>query len=210
MELGDRIRLKRLAVDKTLEDVAKIVGVSRQTLSRYENGIISNIPSDKIELLAKALQTTPGYLMGWETEPGFDPFDIPGIERPKWQRVPLLGEIACGEPILAEENIEEYVSVSAGVNCDFVLRCKGDSMAPRLLDGDLVMIRQQPDVCDGQIAAVLIDNEATLKHLYHLPNRSGVQLLGDNSAYAPKLYVGEAAKEVRVLGRAVAYQRRLG
>ena len=83
-------------------------------------------------------------------------FSVPGVERPRWQRVPLLGDIACGEPILAEENLEGYVEVDASVRCDFTLRCRGDSMEPRLHDGDIVMIRIQPDVLDGQIAAVLI------------------------------------------------------
>ena len=89
------------------------------------------------------------------------------------------------------------------------LRCRGDSMQPRLLDGDIVMIRQQPDVLDGQIAAVLIGSEATLKHVYHLPQNAGLRLMPENPAYDPIFVTPENADTVRVLGRAVGYQRLL-
>ena len=134
-------------------------------------------------------------------------FSVPGVERPRWQRVPLLGDIACGEPILAEENLEGYVEVDASVRCDFTLRCRGDSMEPRLHDGDIVMIRIQPDVLDGQIAAVLIGGEATLKHVYHLPGRAGLRLMPENPAHAPIFVTPDNADDARILGRAVAYQR---
>ena len=132
---------------------------------------------------------------------------MPGVERPRWQRVPLLGDIACGEPILAEENLEGYVEVDASVRCDFTLRCRGDSMEPRLHDGDIVMIRIQPDVLDGQIAAVLIGGEATLKHVSHLPGRAGLRLMPENPAHAPIFVTPDNADDARILGRAVAYQR---
>ena len=115
--------------------------------------------------------------------------------------VPIVGTIACGEPITAVENIEGTAQVAAGTHADFALRCKGDSMYPLLNDGDLVFIRQQDTVDDGQIAAVLIDGEATLKHLYRQPN--GVLLVAENHRYAPIT----AAEDVRVIGKAVAFQR---
>ena len=126
---------------------------------------------------------------------------------PETRLIPLLGDIACGTPITAEENLDGYVNVPVDVTCHFALRCKGDSMSPRVQDGDLVYIRQQEDVTDGQIAAVLIDNEATLKHVYHTPG--GVSLVAENPAYPPMIYTGEACNEVRILGLAVAYQRML-
>lgn len=203
------IKQRRQEIGKTLEEVGKEMGVSKATVQRWESGEIKDMRRGKLVDLARALDTTPAYLMGWDEQPEFDPFTIPNIERPSFQRVPLLGDIACGEPILAEENVEEYVKVSASVKCDFILRCKGDSMSPRLLAGDIVLIRQQPDVTDGQIAAVLIDGEATLKHVYHLPHRGGLQLVSDNPAYTPMLYTNENCDSIRILGRAVAYQRLL-
>ena len=103
--------------------------------------------------------------MGVENEIVFSYPDI--LPLPPTKKLPLLGTIACGEPILAEENIEEYIDVDEEVKADFVLRCKGQSMIEaRIFDGDLVYIHQQADVENGEIAAVLIDNEATLKKVY--------------------------------------------
>lgn len=197
--------LRRLRVERGLsqEDVARRLGTSRQVISRYESG--ARMPKlSTVTALAAALDAPLGALTG-EAEV----FGLPGVERPKWRRVPLLGDIACGEPILAEENVEGYVEVDASVRCDFTLRCRGDSMEPRLRDGDIVMIRIQPDVLDGQIAAVLIGGEATLKHVYHLPGRAGLRLMPENPAHAPIFVTPDNADEARVLGRAVAYQRRL-
>lgn len=197
--------LRRLRMERGLsqEDVARRLGTSRQVISRYESG--ARMPKlSTVTALAAALDAPLGALTG-EAEV----FGLPGVERPKWRRVPLLGDIACGEPILAEENVEGYVEVDASVRCDFTLRCRGDSMEPRLRDGDIVMIRIQPDVLDGQIAAVLIGGEATLKHVYHLPGRAGLRLMPENPAHAPIFVTPDNADEARVLGRAVAYQRRL-
>ena len=197
--------LRRLRVERGLsqEDVARRLGTSRQVISRYESG--ARMPKlSTVTALAAALDAPLGALTG-EAEV----FGLPGVERPKWRRVPLLGDIACGEPILAEENVEGYVEVDASVRCDFTLRCRGDSMEPRLRDGDIVMIRIQPDVLDGQIAAVLIGGEATLKHVYHLPGRAGLRLMPENPAHAPIFVTPDNADEARILGRAVAYQRRL-
>ena len=197
--------LRRLRLERGLsqEDVARRLGTSRQVISRYESG--ARMPKlSTVTALAAALDAPLGALTG-EAEV----FGLPGVERPKWRRVPLLGDIACGEPILAEENVEGYVEVDASVRCDFTLRCRGDSMEPRLRDGDIVMIRIQPDVLDGQIAAVLIGGEATLKHVYHLPGRAGLRLMPENPAHAPIFVTPDNADEARILGRAVAYQRRL-
>ena len=144
--------LKRLRMERGLsqEELARRLGTSKQAISRYENG--ARVPKiSTVSALAAALDAPLTALTGEE-----EVFSVPGVERPRWQRVPLLGDIACGEPILAEENLEGYVEVDASVRCDFTLRCRGDSMEPRLHDGDIVMIRIQPDVLDGQIAAVLI------------------------------------------------------
>lgn len=205
-EFASRMRALRKALGLTLEQVGNVVGVGKSTVRKWETGEIANLRRDKIAKLAEALRTTPGYLMGWE-EPSAT--QVPdGLEAlPPRHTIPVLGSIACGTPITAEENVEDYVSAPVDLACHFALRCKGDSMAPRILDGDLVYIRKQEDVTDGQIAAVVIDDEATLKHVYHIPN--GVQLVSDNPRFRPLTYVGETCEGLRIVGLAVAYQRML-
>lgn len=126
------------------------------------------------------------------------------IPVPKMRKIPLLGTIACGEPILAAENIEGEISIPDDINADFALRCKGDSMIEaRILDGDIVYIKQQPTVNNGQIAAVLIGDEATLKRVYLSDNT--ITLVACNTSFAPLVYSGQELETVRILGRAVAY-----
>ena len=116
----------------------------------------------------------------------------------------LLGNIACGEPILAEENIEEYIGIDAKANVDFALRCKGDSMInARIFDGDIVYIKQQSDVDDGEIAAVLVGTEATLKKVYKYENK--VVLRPCNPMYDDMVYSDEQLNEVRILGKAIMF-----
>lgn len=126
------------------------------------------------------------------------------IPLPQTKKIPLLGSIACGEPILAEENIEDFIKLDKDIPADFALRCKGDSMInARIFDGDIVYIRQQPDVENGEIAAVLIDNEATLKRVYKYPHR--IELRAENPTIKPFEYSDEEMNTVRILGKAVAF-----
>ncbi len=126
------------------------------------------------------------------------------IPMPKTYKVPLLGTIACGEPILAAENIEDDVDIPEHIHADFALRCKGDSMInARIHDGDIVYIRQQPAVNNGEIAAVLIGDEATLKRVYVYEDH--VVLQPENPAYEPLVYFGETMSTVRILGKAVGF-----
>lgn len=202
MSIGDNIRFRRKELDMTLEEVATLVGISRQTMSRYETGIIGNIPSDKIEALASALRTSPSYLMGWDSDSSPLPDNI--IPMPKMRKIPLLGTIACGEPILASENIEGDVSIPENIHADFALRCKGDSMInARIFDGDVVYIRQQDIVDDGEIAAVLIEDEATLKRVRLYDDH--ISLEPENPQYRPFVYWGEEMNSIRILGKAVAF-----
>lgn len=119
------------------------------------------------------------------------------------RRVPLLGSIAAGEPILAEQELA-VADCDAGIHCDFALRVKGDSMiGARIHDGDVVFIRRQDDVADGQIAAVVIDDEATLKRVYHVKN--GLQLLSENPKYPPMMFTLNECGAIRILGLAVGF-----
>lgn len=123
---------------------------------------------------------------------------------PKMKKVPLLGTIVCGEPILAEENIEDYINMPEDAKGTFALRCKGDSMInARIFDGDIVYIREQPDVENGEIAAVLIDNEATLKRVYKYENR--IELRPENPTFKVLNYENEELNSIRILGKAVGF-----
>ena len=169
MDFKDKIKFNREKLGYTLEELSKLVGVSAPTIQRYESGEIKNVRRDKISKLAKALNVSPAYLMGWEDE-NSDPIleNIPGIITPvKLKKIPILGTIACGNPILAEENYDGYFMIDENLPySDFVLRAKGDSMIDaNIHEGDLVFFRKQNDVDNGTIAAVLIEDEATLKRV---------------------------------------------
>lgn len=206
--ISSRIRELRAKHGLTLEQVAQQVGVGRSTVRKWETGMIANMRRDKIAKLASALHTTPGYLMGWDDdESGFNtgssfPENI--IPLPSLNKVPLIGTIACGAPILAEEHIEDYVDMPAHIHADFALTCKGDSMInARIFDGDVVYIRQQDSIENGQIAAVLIDGEATLKRVRLFDDH--ISLEPENPQYRPLVFWGEDMNTVRILGKAVAF-----
>ena len=191
----------------TLEDLGNKIGVSRQTIQRYESGVITNIPSDKIELLAKYLNTTPSYLMGWENSNSTLIETYENIYPIELKRFPLLGEIACGEPRFASEDRESYVEASTDIQADFCLKAKGDSMInARIQDGDIVFIREQPSVYNGEIAAVVIDDEATLKRVFYYPEKDLFILKAENSKYDDLVYSKSELDNIRILGKAIAFQ----
>lgn len=193
------IQRRRKELGLTLEQVGKIVGVSKSTVRKWETGYIENMKRDKIALLAQALQTSPLEIMGMDNIKTFD-----NIMPIKTYKLPLIGTIACGAPILAEQNIEEYIDTDSTVKADFCLRCKGDSMINvRIFDGDIVYIRQQPDVENGEIAAVCIDDEATLKRVYKYPNR--LELRPENPTFPVLNYEGSELENIRIIGKAVAF-----
>lgn len=203
MKIGDKIKYYREAMQMTQEELAAMVNTSPQNIYKYEKGIVTNIPLTRIEQLAEIFGISPNTLTGWE-EP-HNILSIPGImPLPANKSYPLLGNIACGTPILAEENISEWVQFPDEIAADFCLRCQGDSMVDaRINDGDIVFIRQQPKVDNGQIAAVLIGEEATLKRVY----RSGdtLTLVSANAKYPPMIYTGEQLSEAHIIGKAVAF-----
>lgn len=191
---------RRKAIGMSAERLAELLGVSPATVYRYENGDIEKVPGDRLAPIAAALNTTPAYLMGWEN----DTLPANIIPIPETRKIPLVGAIACGKPILAEENIEEYVSIPKELGGDFALTCRGDSMInARIYDGDIVYIRQQDTVENGEIAAVLIDTDATLKRVRILPDR--IILEPENPMYDPLVYRGEEMNNIRILGKAVAF-----
>ena len=204
-ELSTRIRQRREALGISQEELAQRMGYrSKSSITKLEKGV-NDIPRAKVDELAQALETTPAYLMGLQTAacppPGFEPL-------PAMVQVPLIGSIACGSPITAEQNIEGSIGVPAAWHADFALTCHGDSMAPTICDGDIVCIRCQPEVEQGEIAAVRIGEEATLKHFHR--QGDAVMLLADNSAVCPPMiYTGQQLDEIQIEGKAVGFCRGL-
>lgn len=196
--VGERIRERRKQLGLSADYVAKRLGKDRATVYRYESSEIENLPLTVLEPLARVLGVTPQYLMGWEN---ILPYET--------KRVPMLGWIACGEPIEAcEAHAEYYVEVDRGASVDYCLQVKGDSMVDaRIVDGDLVFIRQQPTVENGEIAAVIIDDEVTLKRFYRSEN--GVILKPENAKYQPLYYTEKDFKDVRILGKAILFQSKV-
>lgn len=206
--IGKRIQQRRKEFGWTQEELALKMGYkSKSTINKIELGI-NDIPQSKIKLFAEILSTTPAYLMGWEES---EQIALPSNVRPiTTKRFPLLGEIACGEPIYAEEDHESYVDASADIKADFCLIAKGDSMnGARIYNGDIVFIRRQPSVNNGEIAAVVIDNEATLKRWYYYPEQKKLILSPENPAFAPLVYVNEELATVLCLGKAVCFMSNL-
>lgn len=193
---------RRKELGLTQKEVSEIVGVAEATISRWESGAIANMRRDRINLYAKALKTTPAFIMTGESE-SYVPDGF--IQMPDMASVPLVGRIACGEPITAEQNVEGIVSVPSQWHSDFALLCKGDSMEPSIKDGDLVAIHIQPMVENGEVAAVRIDSEATLKHVYLYPNY--IELRPENPAYQSIIKIGEEMNKVKIEGKAVGLCR---
>lgn len=192
---------RRKEIGLSAERVAEILNVSPATIYRYENGDIEKVPGDRLAPIAAALNTTPAYLMGWEDVSTQADNLIPF---PAMNKVPLIGAIACGAPVLAQEHIEDFVNMPAHIHADFALRCKGDSMInARIFDGDIVYIRHQEAVENGEIAAVLIENEATLKRVRLFDDH--ISLEPENPQYRPMVFWGEEMNSVRIIGKAVAF-----
>lgn len=206
-DFGKIIRDRRLELGLTLEEVGNMVGVGKSTVRKWEQGTIKQMKHGKIVSLARALQVDPAVLVADDQTPDADaPIYAKNIFIPHFTTVPIVGTIACGSPVLAQENIEGQAVKSDHIQADFALWCKGDSMAPKFMDGDLVFIHRQPSVDDGQIAAVLIENEATLKHVYKGSNQ--LTLIPENPAFPPLVYTDPVdLQQIRIIGLVTGYQR---
>ena len=199
--VGSRIKEMRKSRKMTLKELGEHIGLSESNTKRYEDGQIKTVGIDIIKKIALALDVPASYLTGWEDIPQYQKLSnyVPIAKK----KIPLLGEIAAGQPIYADEHIEEFLPVDDEVKADFALKIKGDSMInAQINDGDIVFIRQQSDVDNGQIAAVLIDDSATLKRVYHMDGV--IQLQAENPQYTPMIYSKNNCDECRILGLAVA------
>ena len=197
MKTGSYLKARRKELGLTLEKLAKSVGVTRQTLSRYENGVITNIPMDKITRLAEAMHTTPAELLGWH--------DVDFREYQPNQRVPILGRISAGLPLYAEEHVEGFVWVEVNGSGEyFALRVKGDSMdAAHIFEGNLLIVRKQDIVENGEIAVVMIDgNDATVKRFYRQGSTITLMPQSTNPEHLPPIYDTKKTP-VHIIGKLV-------
>lgn len=209
MEMGKKIHELRMQKGMTLEELGNIVGVGKSTVRKWENGIIANMKRDKILKVSVALGVSPAYLMGWQESTDEEIISLNNVHPIELKQFPMLGDIACGVPKYTNEDRESYVMAGTNINADFCLRASGDSMVgARILDGDIVFIRKQDMVENGEIAAVVVNNdsEATLKRLYYYPDKGVLILKPENPAYEDLIFSGNELNQVHVLGKAMAFQ----
>ena len=216
---GDRIKqimnergLKQADIIRLCQPYMLRYGIrlGRNDLSQYLSGRC--VPGQqKLFLLSKALQVNEAWLMGFDVDPAprieKDALDLVEsvVKRIQTKKFPVIGEIACGNPIVAHQEYETYVEGSVSIDADFCLTAKGDSMInARIFDGDVVFFRQQPTVNTGEIAAVIIDNDVTLKRVYLYNNR--IELRPENPTYPVLNYEGEQLDTIRIIGKAIAFQ----
>ena len=223
MKESTATRLKRLLAERGLKQVDIIekaepfckkygIKLTKSDLSQYVSGKVAP-GQDKLSIIGMTLDVSEAWLMGYDVPmkrgdshkmsddsfpPGFEPL-------PEMESVPLVGRIACGQPITAEENLEGYVSIPAAWHATFTLQCRGDSMEPTIHDGDLVAIRKDVQVENGQIAAVRIGDEATLKRVFVFPDH--IELRAENPAFPTIIRIGEAMNDVHIEGKAVGLCR---
>jgi repressor LexA len=202
---GKRLRVLRQERDLGLKEVASWCGLSLSTISKYEKGERTPNP-DVINKIAEKFDVSADYLLGRESPPGNKPpkhLDIPYASVPHiTYRIPVLGRVAAGEPIYADEDIIGYERIDEKFANDgydyFALRISGQSMEPSILDGDTVIVRRQDFIEDGQIAVVLIDGEdATVKEIKKVPN--GIMLIAHNPAvFSPRVFTNEEIESMPV------------
>ena len=206
MEMNRRIKERRLALNLTQEELAQRLGLQKSAIAKYESGRVENIKRSVLAKMAETLECSPTYLMGWDDEQPSTPSysNIFPLQR---TRIPFLGQIACGEPSFCNEDRESYVEAGTDVRADFCLKARGDSMTgARIMDGDIVFIQKDAELVNGQIYAVAIDDEATLKRVYYDETAQELRLLAENPKYPTMVYTGEKLDHVHILGKAIAFQ----
>lgn len=202
MDIKDILKDRRLELQLTLEDVAKRVGVSPATISRWESGDIANMRRDRIAALAEALQISPAVIMGWDVDTALPP----GTHRPQFKKVPMLGYAAAGQPLEDLNQDTPYYDIENKYDVDFCITVRGDSMIDaNINDGDIVFIKSMPEVPNGKIACVEIDNEKVCLKRFYKAGKT-VSLASANSKYAPMFFTEDTCESIKVLGLAVLRQ----
>ncbi len=191
-----RLRALREKSGQSQQKLADLLGISKSSINMYERG--EREPGlETVQAIARHFQVPTDYLFDTQS---------PSSTR----RIPVLGAIACGQPIFAEETYEEYWEADSRLDADFCLYAKGDSMVgARIYDGDLVFIRRQDTVDNGDIAAVIIEDSATLKRVYYYPKEGTLSLHAENPLYPPLVYTKDQLNQIHILGKAIAFQSRI-
>ena len=212
MKASDIIKTRRAELNLTLEDIGKYVGVGKSTVKKWESGQIENMRRDKIALLANILQVDPAAFIT-DGDPAIEKDLVsqhPEIFRPKMRKVPLLGKVACGQPIYSPNFDDGFALINDDIPADFALIAKGDSMTGvGINDGDVVFFREQDMVDNGQIAAVFVDDEVTLKRVVYYREKNKLILYSENPTFEPLVYIGEELDHIHIIGRAIAQLRKL-
>ena len=202
-KFSERLKACMEEMDIKPSGLSKLTGIDKSSISRYLKG--DYVPKQlKVTILADALHVDPGWLFtGVKQEKAPNYANLKNVVPLELKKVPLLGTIAAGKPILCDEHIELLLPCDANLNADFALRVHGDSMIDvSYFDGDIVFIHQQPVVEDGQIAAVRIDDSATLKRFYKIPG--GCMLLPENAKYKAMTFTSENCDDIAIIGIPVA------
>ena len=198
-----RSRLIHVMSEKNIKaaELSRRTGISKPRLSQYINGVY--IPkTDAICLIAEALGVTESYLFGKS-----DDISAPRHDPTKYKKLPIIGEISCGYPIFANQEDDGFVVTDINTDADFCLIAKGDSMKDaRIYNGDTVYIKKTDMVNNGEIAAVVINDEATLKRIYYYPDAEKLMLIPENANYQPLVFVGKELDKIHIIGRAVAFK----
>lgn len=216
---ADRLReimnergLRQIDIIDKCQPYCKRYGVKLRSndMSQYLSGR-SKPNQIRLTILGLALNVSEVWLMGYdvprERTTSHNIFDFENLKPIQRKSYPMLGSIACGKPIYANEDRESYVLAGTDINADFCLTCRGDSMInARIYDGDIVFIRSQNMVENGEIAAVIIDDSATLKRVYYYPEQGKLVLQAENPKYAPLVYIGDELNDIHILGKAIAFQ----
>lgn len=211
---GSRLKDLRQSKGLTGVELGEILNVSNKTISTWENN--TREPNQEMTAtIAEYFEVTTDYLLGRDPIPNDTKSEINyAIPLTSGVRIPVLGSIVAGIPNTAVAEYDEWIEISQSLAMRgdyFALRIKGDSMEPTLFDSDIVVIRQQPDVEDGEIAAVSIaGNEATIKRIYH--RSDGIDIVGDNVRAFPRMFYSNhdiATLPVRIMGKAIEVRRDL-
>lgn len=195
---SENMKRQRFERHMTQEEFAKLLGTTKQNVSRYESGAVS----PKISTAAKIAELLGISLSELNGETKAVLLQDNEATLVQTKRIPILGDTAAGLPIIANREYDEYIDVPMdGRHFDAAVRVRGNSMSPKFEIGDLALIRYQDDVLDGEIAVVCLDDTVTLKRLYHTPH--GIMLYSDNPAYKPMTYSNEDVQSVHLAGRVV-------
>lgn len=197
--IGQRIKTMRMTRGWTQQELADKLRCGTSTIGMYETD--KREPDlDTIEALADVFNTTISSILG---EKANILSNIRPLSDQKMTKVPLIGEVAAGIPILAEQEYDVFIEGPS--KADYALRVEGDSMSPTYLPGDVIYVRETPDVDNGRVGVVLVDDSATLKHIYHM--KDGLTLVSDNPNYAPMMITFQEHDVIRILGEVCGYTR---